>query len=400
MEEIPTPDALIPASARPDTRPARPVEQVLRGASRSPLRVEEVHDLAAFDALAAEWNALVTRTDDQVFYRHEFRRCWLEHFVPGERLRVLLGRDELGRLTAALPLWEVRGHQYGMPVRQLLSLTNKHSCRFDLLADDPRRASVAFLSHLREDPSWDVLRLADVPEEGAAWSLLGVARGAGMPCGAWPSARSPYVVLPSTVEDWNRERGRRAKPLRRRRRRLEERGPVAVERVSGLEELAERLVEGFALEHSGWKARQGTAILQEAGTLGFYTSLASLAARQGWLGLYFLRVDSRPIAFQYGLDYGGRYLAMKPAYDEDFGEVSPGQLLMESLVQDCIARGHTEVDLLGDDAPYKREWTEVVRPHHWLFIYRDTLVGRTLYRAKFNWAPVAKRMVGRWARRR
>ncbi|CAM3526289.1 GNAT family N-acetyltransferase [Corallococcus sp. ZKHCc1 1396] len=403
MEESPITDAML--GRRVPTRPCDNAPRVWRQAARrpgrraEPLRVAEVRDLAGFDALEAEWNALVTRVDDQVFYRHEFVRCWLEHFASGATLRILTARNATGDLVAVLGLQEQEGHQYGVPVRQLLSLTNKHSCRFDLLAEEPKQASAAFLSHLMGDPDWDVLRLSDVPEDGAAWALMHAARGAGMPWGAWPSARSPYLPLPSTVEAWTKGRSN-AKPLRRRRRRLEEKGRVEVERVSGSEGLEARLEEAFALEQSGWKAQQGTAIAQAEHRRGFYTSLARMAADRGWLGLYFLRLDSRPIAFQYGLEYGDRYLAMKPGYDESLGEVSPGHLLTESLIQDFIGKGLKELDLLGDDAPYKREWTREVRQHHWLFIYRDTLVGQALQRSKFRWAPVAKRMVGRWVRRR
>ena len=409
MEELPTPDA--PGAARVPPGPRVGVgvpghnkttagRQRALFSARQDLRVSEVRDLAGFDALEAEWNDLVRHTDDQVFYRHEFLRCWLRHFAPKGRLRILTGRDAEGRLVAVLPLQAKPGKQYGMPVRQLLSLTNKHSCRFDLLAEDPRRAGTAFLGHLMKDPTWDVLRLADVPEGGSAFAILAEARRVGMPCGTWESAHSPYAVLPETVEEWQGERGRKSKPLRRRRRRLEERGPVTLERVTGGERLTERLAEGFALERSGWKAERGTAIAQSARRRAFYSDLADVAAKAGWLGLYFLRLDTQAVAFQYGLEYGGRYLAMKPGYDERFAEVSPGQLLTEGLIQDCIGRGVTELDLLGDDAPFKREWTDTVRPHHWLFIYRNSLRGRTMYRAKFRWAPVARRMVGKWVRRR
>ncbi|RYZ37020.1 MAG: GNAT family N-acetyltransferase [Myxococcaceae bacterium] len=403
MEESPITDA--PLGKRVPSRPCDREPRAWRQAPRKPgrraepLRVDVIRDLAGFDALAAEWNALVMRVDDQVFYRHEFVRCWLAHFGEGAALRILTARDATGGLVALLGLKEEQGHQYGMPVRQLVSLTNKHSCRFDLLAEEPKRAAAAFLSHLLGDPGWDLLRLSDVPEQGAAWALMHAARGAGMPWGAWPSAKSPYLVLPDTVAAWTKGRSN-AKPLRRRRRRLEEKGRVEVERVSGPEGLEAKLEEAFALEQSGWKARQGTAIGQAEHRRGFYTALARVAAERGWLGLYFLRLDSKAVAFQYGLEYGSRYLAMKPGYDEALAEVSPGHLLTENLVQDCIGRGLKELDLLGDDAPYKREWTQDVRQHHWLFIYRDTLVGQALQRSKFRWAPVAKRMVGRWVRRR
>ncbi|MBF5040773.1 GNAT family N-acetyltransferase [Aggregicoccus sp. 17bor-14] len=366
--------------------------------SAGPLQVYEARGRAAFDALALEWDALAARTDDQVFHRHGYLRCWLDHFAPRARLRVLTARSAEGRLAGALVLLEQRRRQYGVRVRQLASASNEHSGRFDMLAEDPEAVGRAFLAHLAQDESWDVLRVTHVYEGGAAWALLPASEAAGMPAGVWHSGQSPYVQLPATLEALAQEKRKNRKTLRRKRRRLEERGKVTVDRVDGGEALDLWLEEGFRIERSGWKAKNGTAISQDARTLGFYTALAHRAAAEGQLALYFLKLDGQPIAFQFGLAYGERYLAMKPGYDEAYADVSPGQLLTESLIEDCVRRGIRELDLLGDDSPSKREWTERARRHGWLFVFRDSLVGRTLHSAKFRWAPMARRMVRRWAR--
>jgi hypothetical protein len=97
-------------------------------------RVVEVNDRTAFRALAPAWNALVTQTDDQFFYRHEFYRVWLDHFAPSARLRILTLRGPDGRLEAVLPLHERTTRMYGLPLREFSSIANVHSSRFDLLA--------------------------------------------------------------------------------------------------------------------------------------------------------------------------------------------------------------------------------------------------------------------------
>jgi CelD/BcsL family acetyltransferase involved in cellulose biosynthesis len=389
---------------RPLHPPVPPPETFFQGPAEAspapaPLWIQEARSHAAFEALAPEWDALAARTGDLVLYSHAFLRCWLTHFAPHASLRVLTGRDAQGRLVAALALMEVKARQYGVPVRQLVSLSNKHSGRFDMLAEVPSVAGTAFAAHLARDPSWDVLRLGDVPEDGAAHALLAAFAHAGLPVGVWHSARSPYVLLPSTPGAWQGPRKRDHKALRRRRRRLEERGHVTIERIGQGEALGATLAECFALELRGWKGRHGTAIAQDPRTLGFYSDLARTAARSGQLALYVLRLDGRIIAFQLGLAHAGRYLALKPGYDEALHELSPGQLLTESLLQDCIARGLSECDLLGDDTPSKRVWTDTTRPHGWLYVFRDTLAGRALWSAKFRWAPAAKRVVKRWVRR-
>jgi hypothetical protein len=113
-------------------------------ALRSPLQVTELNDRSSFVALADEWDALVASTRDQIFFRHEFLRIWIDNFAPGDRLRVLLARSPDGKLIAGLPLIEQRTTLYGVPVRQLVSAANPHSCRFDFIAADPQSAAVAF----------------------------------------------------------------------------------------------------------------------------------------------------------------------------------------------------------------------------------------------------------------
>ncbi len=361
--------------------------------------VQEVTDRAGFMALAPEWNTLVEATADELFYRHEFLRIWIDNFAPSARLRILTLRDSEGRLTAALPLWAERTTMYGIPVRQLSGTANAHSCRFDLIAREPEAAAAMFLAWLRADRSWDVLRLTDVPERGAGWALLEEAQAGGLATGTWESLQSPYVPLPASRESFQASLQSKFKAnCRRRRRKLEEKGRVTLERVAGGLELERWLEEGFALEQSGWKGQRGTAMAQAASTRGFYTELARDAAYAGRLSLYFLRLEGRPVAFQYGLTYGGRYLLLKPAYCEELKECSPGQLLMEEVLADCISGGLREFDFLGPDMVWKRDWTDQVRRHTWISIFNDSAFGRALCAAKFRWVPAAREVVARWRR--
>ncbi|MCE9673724.1 GNAT family N-acetyltransferase [Myxococcus stipitatus] len=367
--------------------------------SRPGPRVIEVDDRAAFMALESEWNALVEATSDEVFYRHEFLRVWLDNFAPGARLCVLTLRDAAGRLSAALPLWEERATLYGVPVRQLSGAANAHSCRFDLLARDPDEAAGAFVAHLRARRGWDVLRLTDVPDGGAAWRFHAAAASAGNPVGAWESLQSPYIPLPKSREAFLASLQAKFKAnCRRRRRKLEEKGRVTFERVEGGLGLEGALEEGFLLEQSGWKGERGTAMAQDARTRGFYTELARDAAYRNRLALYFLRLDGLPVAFHYGLEYGQRYFLLKPGYDEQLRECSPGQLLLDEVAGTCIDRGLREFDFLGPDMVWKRDWTDKVRRHTWLYVFNDSALGRALCAAKFRWGPAAKEVVSKWKR--
>ncbi|MBI1735595.1 MAG: GNAT family N-acetyltransferase [Candidatus Rokubacteria bacterium] len=356
--------------------------------------VFEVRDRAALAALAPAWSGLAHDAAGQVFYRHEFISTWVESFAPRGRVRVVAERDGAERLTAVLPLVAERVTLCGVPVRQLTSASNVHSCRFDLLARHPAASGGALLDHLVERGGWDVLRILDVPEDGAAWHLLHAARARGLRVGTWASVNSPFITLPATVDALGQRLDAKFRAnLQRRRRRLAEKGRVAVEHVTGGPALDARLGEAFALERSGWKGRRGTAIAQDAAVQRFYRDLARVAADGGYLSLYFMRLDGRPIACHYALEYGGKYLLLKPAYDETFRECSPGQLLTWDVVRDCVARGLDEFDFLGPDMPWKRDWTSTARRHTWLYVFGPTLAGRVAWAAKFRWLPAVRPMV-------
>jgi len=361
------------------------------------LEAVEVVGQSAFMAMEEEWNALVVSTRDEPFYRHEFLRIWMDNFAASEKLEVLTARDGAGKLTAAFPLIRSRRFVCGLPARSLQSTANSHSCRFDMVARDGPAAGRAFFSHLTTDKTWDMIRISDVPEGGNAWHLYRAAEDAGFPVGAWESQRSPYLPIPSSHrESPEPSHSSLNATLRRRRRRLEAMGTVSVERVTGGAQLRERLEEGFALERSGWKGKEGTAILQDKSTHGFYTELARTAAARDYLSLFFLRLNGKPIAFHYGLTYGGVYYMPKLGYDESVKKCSPGLVLVDEVVKDCLARGVKGYDFLGPEVEWKMKWSSQVRPHHWLYIFRDSSFGQALQKAKFTLIPTAKHVLWPW----
>jgi CelD/BcsL family acetyltransferase involved in cellulose biosynthesis len=356
-------------------------------------------DPVAFAGLAQEWDALVERCGGGIFYRHGFLRLWREHFAPDASLRILIQRAADGCLTAALPLLLRHTSIYGVRVRELSAMANVHSGRFDMLAEDPPQAARAFLDVLLQQADWDVLRLIDVPQGGAAEALLKAAGGyAGLWSGRWASMNSPYINLPGSWSELEQTLSRHFRAnMRRRRRRLSDKGKISLDLCDGSDdaELRARLDEGLELEASGWKGRGGTAISQSPDTLGFYSALAKQAMSEGRLRLRILRLDGKAVAFHFALQDGPRYLLLKPTYDEAHGEVGPGHLLMEEVLRDCIARGLLEFDFLGPGMPWKSDWSRTARPHDWLYLFRGPR-GYVVHGLKFRAAPIARTLLACW----
>jgi len=359
-----------------------------------------VLDRAAFQALAPEWPALLARTGhDAPFYAHGFLRCGLDAFFHGCPVRAVVARDARG-LRAALVLVERTVRYAGVAARQLSSAASVHSGRFDLIADAGDAPAIDAVWRAVEGLDWDALVLADLPPReralGAGRALVDRAQARGFSVGWWESMRTPFIPLGASADEvFARQlQAKFRSNLRRRRKKLQAQGEVRLQRLTGGPELAARLAEGLALEASGWKGRAGTAIATDPPARRFYLSLARSAEADGTLAVFTLRAGGRAVAFHFALVQGGVCHLPKMGFDEAMAQAAPGHLILESVLQDCCARGLSEFDFLGPDMAWKRDWTRQVRVHHWGHVYRPGLRGRALHAMKFAIAPRVKRLWG------
>jgi len=374
------------------------VANELSRAPGPPLTQSLVGGVELIESLGDEWRALCAEgPSSDPFFRPGWIAAYLRAFEPKARLRIVVVRAD-GRVRLILPLLEERSTLRGFPVRKLRAAAGVHSCRFDLVRGqgDAEPWIHAAWSHLRQTGGWDVIEICDVPAGGAVERLAAHAAADGHPTGAWESMRTPYVRLSGAkdVDEILKRTGSHFRAnLRRRRRRLEEKGALRMRRIDGAD--PEALSRFYELERMGWKGDRGTAIDCDRRTRQFYDEIARWGAAEGILSLRALELDGRAIAMHYGLTSGGRYLLPKPAYDPSLSSCSPGQLLLHEVLRDGIEHGLTEFDFLGPWMEWKADWTQDVRPHHWHYVFRRGALGKALHAAKFRLPKLKEALRGR-----
>jgi CelD/BcsL family acetyltransferase involved in cellulose biosynthesis len=352
------------------------------------ISVEEVTDRAAIAALAPEWERLRAQVAAAggaagPFLGPTWFAIWAASIA--ERLRILVAHRG-GRLVGVLPLLHERRRLAGLPARVLRSLSDDHSQRFDVLLDpaEPDLAAHALWQKLRLSTDWDALELREIPDgDSGAARLMAQARAAGHATASWPAMCSPYLALSEPPFGSSKLRSN----LRRRVKKLElEVGPVTLERISERgADLEQALDEGFALEAAGWKGERGTAIACDPALRARYRQLAHAFAARGELAVHFLRAGPRRVAFHFAL--------FKPGFDPSLSSYGLGHLLLDAVARDAHARGLGEIDFLGDDLPWKRDWTEQKRAHSWRYAFSRSPYGRALGAWKFQVAPALKRLL-------
>lgn len=146
------------------------------------------------------------------------------------------------------------------------------------------------------------------------------------------------VPVTDCMADFDSFIARRSKRERQRIRRLiQDSAAMEFSVVSNPLLVPDALEACLALEQAGWKGRARTAILDDPQHAQFYRDLARRAAEQGLLRLALLHAQGRLIAFEYGLIWGDRLLALKTSFAEDCADLSPGHSLAVQHIRHCCA---------------------------------------------------------------
>jgi CelD/BcsL family acetyltransferase involved in cellulose biosynthesis len=108
----------------------------------------------------------------------------------------------------------------------------------------------------------------------------------------------------------------------------------------------------------------------------------------------FLRVDDRPVAFQFDLACNGSVYFLKSGYDPAYRQFSPGKLAMTAALEHEFASART-FEFLGSEEQYKLAWSSSCREKRCLEAFAPTAAGFVDWAAIAYARPVAKRLLKR-----
>lgn len=291
---------------------------------------------------AGEWAALADAAGEpNVFYEPEHLVAAARHLGDAGRLRVLFVRGDDGALDAVVPLKVTLGtpslpfphhalykHAYCYLATPLLRPGREVAAVRALFAwlDGAGPAGRLLRAPLHEvDGPFDRALAAVAGERGHAVYATGTLSRALLRTGPAAGGSSAGVSA------------RRRKDLRRRRRRLEEHGPVGVYVARTPAEVHEWLPRFVALEHGGWKGRQGTSFQARPADAAFLHEAVTAAAARGRVELFALTVGGAPVAMVLTLECAAGAYSFKIAYDERYARHSPGVLLDVELLDRTLA---------------------------------------------------------------
>lgn len=308
-----------------------------------------------YDFLSAEYRALYDHSTATVFQSplwldRLYRRVAVE--LNAEPLVLLIRERATERLAAALPL--IVRRRFGLQVVEFADFGVSDYCSPvcdpDLLSTLLGDESIQL--RLRElMTSCDLIMIQKVREETLPlFELLGQTHRSALSFGAHAAELSgPYDVWRKTNIPSSQRR-----VLEKKRRRLAKLGTLATSVTTSAQDFQQVLENIPRFRDDRFRAIGAVDILTKETFARFYREAANEAppARA-----YLMKLDGSIVAAAFGLSHNKTLHFILSGFDfVNFRNASLGILLIEDVIEDCIARGETSLDLSIGDQAYKRDF--------------------------------------------
>ena len=378
------------------------------GTSDHELRIRVLRRREDFESLRDAWRVLEGCSEDAgLFASHEWLEAALAWQGTDRDMYFLVGENN-GALVGALPLWRERRRWRGIAYRALCHLTVPDTQRNPLIALPGHKETflVAALRELCRLPAWELI---DVPllAEQEAGQLAASSRQAGIS----RVLRRPQAVdhLLHCRGGWEHFYGAKSRRFKKGVNNIANRVRKQFQAVQVLHCTAdsdteiEQLVNWLGyISARSWKRSTGLTLDQVA-PRRFIDRLSRHAARRGWLSVWLLFGDEKPVAMEYQLWSGSQVYALRSDYDQAFSEISPGSHLNVELLKHLFEVAAMEQEITyhmgpGDNA-YKKKWENDRQTLYRVQLFRPGLRGGLLYGLMARLAPAGRAISG-WIRER
>jgi dTDP-4-amino-4,6-dideoxygalactose transaminase len=331
--------------------------QMPRAQRRAALRVEHA---TSIDELRDEWSRLALRARN-LFATPEWTETWCRHLLGDRRLELLAFRSASGRLVGVQPLYvhserplrilRVAGHGPGEDLGPACAPEDRRQVARALVRElAGMRGGLLVAEHVSAEAGWAALTHGHVVRSEASPAVV-------------PGPDGWHGLLASRTHI--------RKEIARQQRRLAALGDLRY-RLGGAsaEELQRDLGTLFAL-HGAVFGDDSRFLAHER----FHREFAEIARTRGWLRMWFLELDERPIAAWYGFRYAGVECDYQGGRDPAWERFSVGTVLISHAMRAAFDDGIGEYRLLRGSESYKRRFATHDRGLETLVIGRGPVGG-------------------------
>ena len=341
------------------------------------LQISEINSKKQFYEMRTRWNQTLDKSkDNSIFLTWEKMAPSVNQLKKECTIKILCA-TEGNELVGIAPFRKTRKNLKGnLGYSFIEPLTNGDTDYAGLImAKQETNCIHQFLQYLYNQKDWDFMVLPDLPQASLTLELLKHTPKDLPKFKVEKGIICPYLKIPNSKEKLLANLSvKHQKNLQRRLRKLKkEHGKVELKQYYELGSFEQTMEIFFELHQKRWilKNKPGRFDNQKARDITLQT--AKYFAEKGWLRLYFLTVNNKPVAAELNLEYNKKMYGHLGGFDPDYSNYSVGHLLTLKVLEECVEKGISEYDFMQGDEPYKFDWTSKYRQNMNVFCVNKKL---------------------------
>jgi CelD/BcsL family acetyltransferase involved in cellulose biosynthesis len=104
-----------------------------------------------------------------------------------------------------------------------------------------------------------------------------------------------------------------------------------------------------------------------------------------YLKIPVMTINNKPVAFCLGFIDHNKFYYYIPSFDTEFVNISPGNLLIEFIVENFTSLAINELDFMKGDESYKLKWSSTFRTNYRLLVANNSIKSKFIYLSLLNY---------------
>lgn len=340
------------------------------------ISIKAFHGLSDFSMLTPSWMRLLEKIEDYEFIHHPTWFYALQMWLLRDQLSFVLIEEDREPLAIIAVVLE-KHKSFAQQRFDILTPQHDHIVLADWVlspcVDIQMLAElIPSITEALGAKTWGKFTLQSFPESSVAVQLhdrLEHPKGEEKPLFLSTLEPCRYSAWFSVESGDNPVKSKLRRNIRRLKGQAETVGDVVMETTSESTALLTAYEHFLDIEACGWKGEGGTAIVANPDLRGFYGELLNGSYPGITPKINLLWIGDKAVAAQFILQTPACTSLLKIGYDEEFQQFSPGSILLNDFITECLDNDDVnKVSLVTSPA-----WAERWHPN------KQTVYGCTIY---------------------
>ena len=358
------------------------------------IEIKLIKEQENFKSIEKHWNQLLEKSPVRsAFLTWTWLYSWWQTYGTDKKLWIV-SVWENGNLTGLAPLMLETRKKGFSPLNVLVNIGTPQTDAGGFLfnQDTPHVVNKMIEFILSEKSEWDLLEINTLLSAGQERFALTQMMNSKEVFIRIEENEHYFVPL---TEDWDSFSKRLSKKfthnLRRASKLANELGTVTLQHFTGESVVPELLQQLIDINRNSHFPRLYNSLMEQK---LLYELIKNGGNQTNWLDIYILKINDKPIAYEYGFVYEKRFESWRSGFDTNIPQqISVGKLLSMKVFETCIREEYHEVDFLRGDEAYKLEWKPEKKQYCNIRLFnRKTLQGVLSYHWLQNAKPLLKRV--------